>query len=144
MSADPPRVWIARRACPVPPGGFHNVDTVILVCEDGSEDEALKLAPVFQLFRRPNAVLVGRITIHTLKHLGASVQHVVALPATAESQLGGTLWTEWARTWKKGARPWRTLRLDLTYTPSETRWVRHELDNLRQLRIADKILPEVK
>lgn len=143
MSEDAACVWIATKARPLPHSNLDRINVVILVCEDGNEEEALELLPVLQTFPRAKAVLVGRLTTHNLHHFGALVQHVIALPATEQSQLGGGLWTHWAST-KKGARPWETLRLDLTYVPDEKNWVRAELQALRKLRIATTILPDVK
>lgn len=143
---DTPCVWIARAGQPRPDTGLEKVNVVILVCEDGSEEEALRLSTALQCVKRPEkAVLVGRLTIRTLRHLGWRVGHVIALPATAESQLGGTLWRNW-HTFKvenpRMARQWESLRLDLTYEPVERRWHDAELGALRDLRLAKEILPK--
>ena len=143
---DTPCVWIARAERPLPDTGLEKVNVVILVCEDGSEEEALHLSTALQRFNKPDkTVLVGRLTIHTLRHLGWCVGHVIALPATAESQLGGTLWRDW-HTFKvenpRMARLWESLRLDLTYMPVERKWYDAELGALRDLRLATEILPK--
>lgn len=143
---DTPCVWIARAGRPLPDTGLEKVNVIILVCEDGSEEEAVHLCTALQCVKRPEkAVLVGRLTMHTLRHLGWRVGHVIALPATAESQLGGTLWRDW-RTFQgenpRKARLWESLRLDLTFEPVERKWYDAELGALHDMRLAKEILPK--
>lgn len=116
---------------------------VILLCATGSEEEALDFKTLFDnevdaRRRGREAVLVGRITEATLRHLGRLVRHVVALPATAESQPGGSLWQYWKNE-HGGAVPWDTLRLDWTYKAADAEWIATTKRKLKATGIALKI-----
>jgi len=119
-------------------------DVLILVCSTGDELEAAEFCKLFPSpaearLRARAVVLVGRIGAPTLRLLGAFVKHVVALPATAETQPGGALWAWWKAN-RGDAQPWETLTLDWTHRPADAKFIRTEWEALHKMKIAEQIV----
>lgn len=116
---------------------------LVLICATGDEAEAIQFVRFFPKAagahrRARTVVLVGRIGRHTLRLLGAFAKHVVALPATAETQPGGALW-EWWRDNRGAAQPWDTLTLDWTCAPLDTKFIEAKRSELEQMHLARAI-----
>lgn len=133
-------VWVATADRPLPANPVFT--HAILLCRDGSEYEAVQLRALIERYhadfrdRRRCAVLMGRISIDTLRHLGTHVQHVVARPATEASQPGGRLWEDWARI--RNDTRWQSLDLDMRAVGNDHAWVQFQVTQLQLANVKPK------